>query len=161
VAAFAADAERMPQSQEDLYRIALHRLDDLKLDLEEGDESEASLLRRVEDEVELRKVLANRLKHVASGKYTTGSEEELADKTRTDIRLHNPAVDARIPIEIKIADKREWSAAVLRERLENQLVGQYLREARYGIFLLVRRHNKDRGDKDGWSLTGGALMAGR
>jgi hypothetical protein len=48
---------------------------------------------------------ANRLQHAARGKYTTGSEEELADETRTDIRLHNPMVDARIPIELKIVDK--------------------------------------------------------
>jgi hypothetical protein len=26
---------------------------------------------------------------LARGRYTTGSEEELADRTRTDIRLHN------------------------------------------------------------------------
>jgi hypothetical protein len=90
VDAFASDAERSPQTQDDLFRIALSRLDDLKLDLEEGDESEASLLRRVRNEVELRKVIANRLRFSAAGKYATGSEEELADATRTDIRLHHP-----------------------------------------------------------------------
>ena len=87
---FAATAERGPRMQRDLFDIALYRLDDLKFDLEEGDESEASLLRRVVDEPELRRVIANRLRYSAAGKYTTGSEEELKDKTRTDIRLRRP-----------------------------------------------------------------------
>lgn len=150
LAEFVADAERSSTSQAELFALALARLDDLKLDLEEGDEREASLLQKVEDEFELRRVIANRLKHAARGKYTTGSEEELADETRTDIRLHNPMVDARIPIELKIADKPKWNAAALRERLENQLIGQYMRDARYGVFLLVRRAAQ--ADRKDWSL---------
>jgi hypothetical protein len=137
VAEFNDDAERMPANEVDLYNIARARLDDLKLELEEGDESESSLLRKVSDELELRRVIARRLRQAARGRYTTASEEELADVSRTDIRLHNPRVQHRIPIELKIAEK--WSAAQLRERLENQLVDQYLREAKTGIFLLVRR----------------------
>jgi hypothetical protein len=151
LAAFTTDAERSPQSQLELYSLALARLDDLKLDLEDGDESEASLLQKVEDEFELRRVIANRLKYAARGKYTTGSEEELADETRTDIRLHNPLVNARIPIELKIADK--WAATALKERLQTQLIGQYLREACCGIYLLVRRGAE--GDQRRWSLPHG------
>ena len=114
----------------------------MKLDLEEGDESEASLLQRVENEPELRKVIANRLKFSAAGKYTTGSEEELADATRTDIRLHHPEVDARIPIELKIADARHWSVPILREKLEDQLLEQYLREALWHFFAGTPRRAK-------------------
>ena len=47
-----------------------------------------------------------------------------------------------MPIELKIADAPDWSAAKLRERLENQLIGQYMDEARYGILLIVRRGGK-------------------
>ena len=128
----------------------MSRLDDLKLEIEEGDESEATLLRKVENEIELRRALANRLRNMAQGKYTTGSEEEFADITRSDIRLHNPHVEARIPIEVKIAGK--WQASVLGERLKNQLVGQYMREARYGIFLVVNRGAK--GDLQTWNPSG-------
>ena len=81
VAAFAAELEGNPTSQRDLFEIALSRLDDLKLEIEEGDESEAALLQRVEHENELRRIIANRLRHAARGKYTTASEEELADRT--------------------------------------------------------------------------------
>ena len=150
VASFAEEAERNPTTQGDLFEIGLSRLDDLKLEFEEGDESEAALLKKVDDEIELRRSLANRLRNMSQGKYTTGSEEELADITRTDIRLHSPNVDARIPIEVKIAGK--WQAPVLRERLKNQLVGQYMREARYGIFLVVNRGAK--GDLQTWNPSG-------
>ena len=139
VQSFAVSAEYGPRSQKELYELALSRLDDIKLELEEGDESEASLLQRTQDEVELRRVIANRLRRSAGGKYTTGSEEELADASRTDIRLHHPDVDARVPIELKIADAAHWTPAKLRQMLEEQLTAQYMLELRYGVYLLVRR----------------------
>lgn len=150
VAAFAREAERDPKSEEDLFRIGLSRLDDVKLDLEQGDESEAILWRKVHDEVELRLVFAHRLKLLAQGKYATSSEDELADKTRNDIRLHHAGIDARIPIELKIAGR--WTAKELRERLENQLIGQYLREAHRGVFLVVNRGAKN--DRKRWRIDG-------
>ena len=148
VAQFADEAERAPATEAELFRIALSRLDDLKLDLEEGDESEASLLRKAEDEPELRRAIAHRLRQAAHFKYTTGSEEELADKSRTDIRLHNPSIDQRVPIEIKIAGK--WSGEHLKERLANQLGEQYLRAARHGIFLVVNRGGE--GNRKRWKI---------
>jgi hypothetical protein len=60
-------------------------------------------------------------------------------------------VEARIPIELKIADAAHWSAATLRERLEEQLADQYLREARYGIFLLGRCGRRQ--DRRDWPHT--------
>lgn len=134
---FAAIAERPPRSQKQLFDLALSRLDDLKLELEEGDESEASLVRKVEDEYELRRAIANRLRHSARQFYDVASEEELADKTRTDIRLHNPTVIERIPIELKIGGK--WKSDELRERIENQLSKQYMQEAKFGAFVVVNR----------------------
>jgi hypothetical protein len=114
----------------------------LKSRLEEGDASEARILRRVDQETELRTWFVNRLRRDAHGRYSVPPEEELADATRPDLRIHAPAVDAPVPIELKIADK--WSYAVLVERLHNQLVGQYLRDARsrFGVFLLVWRGTK-------------------
>jgi hypothetical protein len=152
IQSFSASAEYGPSSQKELFELALSRLDDLKLELEEGDESEASLLQRVQDEVELRKVIANRLRRSAGGKYTTGSEEELADASRTDIRLHHPEVEARLPIELKIADAAHWTPAKLRRMLEEQLTAQYMLESRYGIYLLVRRGGSD--DQSGFRIAG-------
>jgi hypothetical protein len=146
VAEFAESAERYPKTEADLYALALTRLDDLKRDIEDGDESEAVLFRKLTIEPEVRTVFANRLRKSSRSRYTVGSEEELADATRTDIRLNAPQVSAPVPIELKIADK--WTLAELRERLENQLIKQYMRVSQYGIFLIV--HN---GRKNTWGDT--------
>jgi hypothetical protein len=139
VSNFAKEAEKDPRSARDLFDLACSRLDDLKLDLEEGDASEAAILRRVDQETELRNWFANRLRQASRGRYSVPPEEELADAKRPDLRLHASPIDAPVAIELKIADK--WSYSQLVDRLQNQLVGQYLRDARsrFGIFLLVWR----------------------
>lgn len=137
IVSFRNDAERMPRNLEDLFAIAQHRLDDVKLELEEGDESPASTWRLIDEETEFRKLLAGALRKSARGFYGVGSEEELANAQRTDIRLDNPAVVGRMPIEIKIADK--WSGNDLATQLREQLLQDYMRESSCGIFLLIRR----------------------
>jgi len=142
VAEFVISAEKQPRSEADLYDLALIRLDELKLEIEDGDESEAALLRKLKKETDVRIVFANRLKKSSRLRYTVGSEEELADATRADIRLNAPEVSSPIPIELKIADN--WTLAELRERMENQLIGQYMRISQYGIFLIVHNGEKKR-----------------
>jgi hypothetical protein len=139
---FAKDAEKDPRSARDLFELACGRLDDLKLELEEGDASEAAILRRVDQETGLRIWFGNRLRRDSRGRYSVPPEEELADATRPDLRIHAAAIDAPVAVELKIADK--WSYARLVERLRNQLVGQYLRDVRsnFAIFLLVWRGKK-------------------
>jgi hypothetical protein len=143
VAEFAALAEKQPRTEADLYELALARLDDLKIDIEDGDESEAALLQKLSKEPKLRVILANRLRKSSRTVYTVSSEEELADATQPDIRLNAPQISAPVPVELKIADK--WTLAKLRERMENQLIGQYMRVSQYGIFLVV--HNGEKKSK--------------
>jgi hypothetical protein len=137
IAEFALSSEREPRSARDLFDLTLNRLDDLKLELEEGDVSEASLLRRAEDESQVRTWFASHLRANAGGHYSVPPEEELADRTRPDLRIHNANIDAPVPIELKISDN--WRYSQLSERLRNQLVGQYLRDnhSRFGIFLMT------------------------
>ena len=137
IAEFAQWTGKPPRTEADLFDLGIARLDDLMRDIEEGDESEATLLLKATNEPELRRYFANQLRKSSRSLYTVGSEEELADATRTDIRLHAPQVSAPVPIELKISDN--WTLAQLIERLENQLVGQYMRTSQYGIFLVV--HN--------------------
>jgi len=71
-----------------------------------------------------------------------------------DIRVENPRTDP-VSIEVKWADR--WTLADLLERLENQLIGQYLRDhnAKYGIYLLGMFGQKQRwaGQVAGTTLT--------
>lgn len=139
VADFANEAERFPKSEKDLFDIGISRLDDIKLDLEKGDESCANLLQKAENEPELRIYFADVLKKQAKKKYTVACEEEKADKSRTDIRLCYPHLIS-VPIELKIADN--WTTSELLERLQNQLIGQYMLESKHGIFLLAHSGQK-------------------
>lgn len=137
VAEFAREGEKNSRNERELFNLVVSRLDDIKLDLEDGDFSEASLLLKIQQETEMRNWFANRFRLLAKGKYTVSPEEELADAKRPDLRFHTTVVDTPIVIELKIADN--WSYDKHCERLNNQLVGQYLRDARsnFGIYLIV------------------------
>ncbi|MFQ5953988.1 MAG: hypothetical protein ACE5JZ_02880 [Kiloniellales bacterium] len=144
VAEFAESAERAPRSGRDLFEVLLDRLDDLKADLEGGDASEARLIRGVRVESVVRTWFASRLRASARGRYSVPPEEELADGTKPDLRIHNADVDAPVAIELKMADS--WSYKELSDALKNQLVGQYLRDcrSRNGVFLLTWHGRKQR-----------------
>lgn len=129
--------DRTPSNHRELADLAIMRLLDLKDDLENGDESVAKLLLRVETEPEMRNFLAHELRQRALGRYTITQEEELSDDKRPDLRFHGTGFDAPIPAELKLADR--WTGPKLFERLENQLSGDYLRDNRSGrgIFTLA------------------------
>ena len=147
---FHATLDRTPTTHRALYDLTVMRLMDLKADLEDGDSSEAAVLRQVAQEVDVRKYLGNRLRMAAGGRYVVPQEEELADAKRPDLRFHGVGFDAPVPIELKLADN--WSGPALLERLENQLCGDYLRDGRssLGVFVLVYR-----GDKTSWEVSPG------
>jgi len=144
VISFSESLEKNPQNHRELYDLSISRLINIKNDLEHGDSSEANLWKKIKEETELRVILGNRLRQLSNGFYSIPQEEELADKKKPDFRIHHPTIDAPVPIELKIADNG-WTVNSLKERTENQLIGQYLRDQRSncGIFLLVYRGKKN------------------
>lgn len=147
---FESSLEKTPSNHRDLYELAVMRMEDLKDEFEHGDTSIASLLKGKEKEVEVRKYIGHRIHRQGHDKYLISQEEELADKRKPDLRFLSSSFDGPVPVELKLADN--WSEARLRERLENQLCGSYLRDthSRYGIFTLVYR-----GKKNYWKLHSG------
>lgn len=129
------------------------RLLDLRDDLENGDDSVAKVLQRVQDETEMRNYLAHELRGKAQGRYSITQEEEFADDKRPDLRFHGAGFDAPVPAELKLAER--WTGPQLFERLENQLSGDYLRDNRSarGIFALVNRTKNRR-----WQLPSGDMV---
>jgi hypothetical protein len=132
---FTKDYDVEPKTDEDLFNIACRGLSDSKHDVEKSDNSLRENLRRGDDEYHLRRWVASELQRRSRKHYTVPQEEEIDLEQRPDIRIEHPGI-APISVEIKWADS--WSLDVLLERLENQLVGQYLRARgnRYGIYLL-------------------------
>jgi hypothetical protein len=150
---FAASLERVPRDHRELADLVLMRFLDLKAELERGDESIAPVLRRVQDETEMRNFLARELRARAQARYHLPQESELADGKRPDLRFHGNNFDAPVPVELKLADR--WTGPKLLERLENQLCGDYLRDAhsRRGLFVLV--HN---GSEKAWTIGDGVRV---
>lgn len=146
---YSHEVEFIPANHSQLFMLAEHRLLDLKDDLEQGDSSNASILKKINEEVEIRKFIGNWCRDRASGKYSVPQEEEFADARRPDLRFHSSLFDAPVPLELKLADN--WSGSALFERLENQLCGDYIRDSRStrGIYLLVYR-----GEKKYWEVQG-------
>jgi hypothetical protein len=118
-----------------LYGIVCKRLNELKNDVEKADKSFRSDLRLGDNENLLRKWVARWLVERSRKRYTVPEEEEIDLRERPDIRVENPKTNP-VSIEVKWADN--WTLGQLLERLENQLVGQYLRahNSHYGIYFL-------------------------
>lgn len=140
----------MPTNHRELWYFGVERLEALKHDLEHGDESIASMLQQTDQETDFRKFIGGWLRDHAGGRYSIPPEEELADAKRPDLRFRGAGFDAPVPVELKVADN--WTGPHLFERMEVQLGGDYLRDARSsrGIFLLVYV-----GIKHSWDLPGG------
>jgi hypothetical protein len=132
---FACEHEPDPRTDAELFRIVLNRLEDIKYDVERSDNSLREEVQHGADEYTLRRWLARKLEERSRQRYTIPQEEEIDQEQRPDLRAENPNT-APVSIELKWADN--WTLAQLLERLENQLVVQYLRaeRSRYGIYVL-------------------------
>lgn len=132
---FAARNEFDPKNDTELFSIACKRLLISKDDVERSDNSLRDEIQKDAPEMQLRRWLQRKLNERSQNRYTVPQEEEIDRQERPDLRLENPKTGP-VSIEVKWADN--WTLDVLLERLENQLVGQYLRahNSRYGIYLL-------------------------
>ena len=135
VAVFAREFETDPKSGEELFLITQRRLTDLKYDVEKSDNSLRDEVRSGHDEKALCRWIGRKLKERSRGRYVVPRETEIDREERPDLRTECPSI-APVPIEVKWAEN--WSYNTLVERLENQLIGQYLRarDNRYGFFFL-------------------------
>lgn len=151
VVVFANKFESDPKTANDLFNIAINRLEQLRSDIETSDYSERDLFTHKTDETVIQKWVANRLLQLARGRYSVVREEEVDKLKKPDIRLHHPAVSASVGIEVKCANKLSYND--LKAALSEQLVGQYLRDirSRHGILLLANLGDKkwDPRDKSG------------
>ncbi len=133
---FEKSHEHDPLTVDDLFEIALKRIEEIKYDMEKGDFSNRGLFTEDTDETELQKFIAQKLKDLSRGRYTVVREPEVANKKKPDIRLLHLNLQ---PVSIEIKWAHKWSIAELEEALVDQLVGLYLKavDSTHGIYLLV------------------------
>jgi hypothetical protein len=137
-----------PDSPQDLFEIAKDRLDDIRLDVENGRHSIRASFQSARGtdadvkESELQTLIAHDLEKSSRGYYTVHREQEFDRKKKPDICLHNSSVNGIVAIEVKVADN--WRLKQLTKGLSDQLVGHYLRNesAAHGIYLLCSVGNK-------------------
>jgi len=138
VLAFGAELEFAPRTMTELFALVCKRLQVIKEEVEIPDS--ASLRAMVQpgnNEAHLRTCLASELNRRARQLYRAEQEAEIDQAQRPDLRVIHPTINGAVPIEVKLADKG-WTLAKLLERLETQLVGQYLRApgCTHGIFVV-------------------------
>jgi hypothetical protein len=80
--------------------------------------------------------------------YSLEREPHVVNENEPDIRLLSTESDARLPIEIKVAES--WSRRQLEEALSDQLCGKYMRERgdTHGILLIVHQEARPKGWED-------------
>jgi len=156
---FEDSNEGTPRSAKDLFQIVLRRLQAIKHDVEQADDSYSlkANVRVGDREIVLRRFVARELSLRRNGKYTAPQEPVIQNEERLDIRVENPDINGPVVIEVKLGDLMGRSINSLLGDLENQLVDRYLRDehSRHGVFIVG--HTGER--ENGWQhpATGGLV----
>jgi hypothetical protein len=130
----------LPSDPSELFQTTWWALQDIKAQLEDGDHSNKALFNPKENPIEEKAVqteLMQELKTIARQRYVVVAEEEIGGTNYPDIRVHNPAVEGAITIEVKIAER--WSYPQLLDSIREQIVARYMRDAKslYGILAIA------------------------
>lgn len=151
VRTFARIFRHEPRSDYQLFRLVSRLLRNFKNEVER---SESAANRRQLREGDLENVFRGLLQRKLdehSLKWFSVTEESEADlEQRPDLRVERTGLNP-LPLEIKLANLKHWTIAKLLERLENQLVGQYLRpeNIRFGIYVVGTTSPTRRWEYDG------------
>lgn len=133
---FASEHEVEPKSDKELFLIAAKRIRELKFDVEQSDNSLRDELHSEYKELHFRRWLARKLTERSRNRYNIAQEPEIDLQQRPDLRFMRPGIPGPVSVEAKLAE--QWTVNDLLRSLQDQLVGQYLRDyqSRYGVYVL-------------------------
>lgn len=151
VRTFARIFRHQPRSDYQLYRLVSRLLRNFKNEVERS-ESAANRRQLRDGDLEdvFRGLLARKLDEHSLKWFSVTEESEADLEQRPDLRVERAGLNP-LPLEIKLANLKHWTVAKLLERLENQLVGQYLRpeNIRFGIYIVGTTSPTRRWEYDG------------
>jgi hypothetical protein len=130
-----------PMNRDQMFALLEHRLDDLE-DLLRTDTSPRETWSRVKEEREMRRLIGHELEAMARGAYIVDQESVSAEEKEMDIRLVSTASPETGVIELKVGNER--SGTDLRDTIQHQLVGKYLRPDRRKAGCLLVTVGRDR-----------------
>ncbi|MBF3537071.1 hypothetical protein ISG10_05245 [Burkholderia pseudomallei] len=135
VHSFGTQYRHKPRSNYQLYELATRLLADIKANVEISENATDRLQVRTDDkEVHFQGFLKRQLDDRSLSWFAVTQESTIDLNQRPDLRIEIPGLSA-VPVEVKLANLG-WTVEQLLERLEVQLVGQYLRAegVNYGIY---------------------------
>jgi hypothetical protein len=141
VQAVLAGIATPPMNRDQMFALLEHRLDDLE-DLLRTDTSPRETWSRVTEEREMRRLIGHELETMARGTYIVDQEPVSAEEKEMDIRLVSTASPETGVIELKVGNER--SGSDLRDTIQHQLVGKYLRPDRRKAGCLLVTVGRDR-----------------
>lgn len=126
----------------------------VKYDIEQGEHSLRRFFNGVEFsaiktnkaglalESDFQQLLASELKHHARGAFVVQREPETAEHNRRDVHCSKESLDLTASIELKMSER--WTLPDYFEALEEQLVGQYMRQrnANTGFLVIVLQRER-------------------
>ncbi|MGF6548066.1 DUF6538 domain-containing protein [Paraburkholderia youngii] len=138
IQSFGALYRHRPRSNYQLYKLTTRLLADIKAGVEISENATDRLqVRDGDKEVHFQGFLKRQLDHRALNWFAVTQESTIDLNQRPDLRIEIPGLSA-LPVEVKLANLDHWTAEKLLERLEVQLVGQYLRAdgVNYGVYVV-------------------------
>lgn len=131
----------IPYDHRSLLSAVMTRLDSFGHDILYADDTPIVALRRLDQETDLRRFIANWLRGRDRGVFEFTQEAVVVDEKRTDIRFHPRAMPGYATVELK---RETWSVRDFEKALRTQLVGQYLQHerCRVGVLLLCQANTK-------------------
>lgn len=151
VQAFGTHYRHRPRSDYQLYQLATRLLLDIKANVEISENATDRLQVRKEDkEVHFQGFLKRQLDQRSLQWFAVTQESTIDLNQRPDLRVEIPGISA-LPVEVKLANLDHWTAEKLLERLEVQLVGQYLRASNinYGVYVVGNTEPKRQWQRPG------------
>ena len=148
IVSFELDDYVEPTNADELFDITVSKLLDIKEDIETSDYSIRDLYqdlkvsgiatesKKITKEKHFQKYLLMELRRISNKLYSAVREPEADNNKKPDLQIWNKSWC--INIECKIADN--WSLNALKDSIDKQLIGRYLKYPKYqhGIFLLAR-----------------------
>ncbi|CAG9251872.1 NACHT domain-containing protein [Paraburkholderia caribensis] len=134
---FAESFRHRPRSDYQLFRLVSRLVLNVKHEIEASQNATNRNQVRLDDrEKAFQGFLARRLEDQSLKWFSVTQESEVDLEQRPDIHVNAPPLNT-LPIEVKLANLN-WTLRTLLERLETQVVGQYLRPAtvNYGLYVI-------------------------
>ena len=139
----AMDRDRafVPFDHSSLLTAMTSRLDSFEHDVLYAEDTPIEALRRLDQETDLRRFIANWLRGRDRGVFDFTQEAVVVDEKRTDIRFQPRVMQGYATVELK---REAWSVRDLEQALTEQLVGQYLQHerCRTGCLLICQAKTK-------------------